>query len=219
MMKIVDIKLGELIPYENNPRINDRAVNAVAKSISQFGFKQPIVIDRDNVIVAGHTRARAAEQLGLETVPCIRADDLTDEQIRAYRLADNKTAELAEWDIAKLDEELDKLKDLDMTAFGFEDMHKTFKSNMNNAEYQTEDDEYREFEEKFETSNIKDISTYDIPSTLVLAKTLTNLQFNIGILLSFNDETQAGTLEKTTINNIQRDINTIKKLYDELYNN
>lgn len=80
-------------------------------------------------------------------------------------------------------------------------------------------DTFLEFEEKFETTNIKDILSYDIPSTLVLAKTLTNLQFNIGILLSFNDETQSGTLEKTTINNIQKDINTIKKLYNELYNN
>lgn len=80
-------------------------------------------------------------------------------------------------------------------------------------------DTFLEFEEKFETTDIKDISNYDIPSTLVLAKTLTNLQFNIGILLSFNDETQSGTLEKTTINNIQKDINTIKKLYNELYNN
>ena len=80
-------------------------------------------------------------------------------------------------------------------------------------------DTFLEYEEKFETTNVLDISSYELPSTLELAKALTNLQYNIGILLSFNDETQAGTLEKTTINQIQKDINTVKKLYNELYNN
>ena len=120
-MKIVYKPLGDLRAYENNPRHNENAVAAVAASIEKFGWKQPIVIDADGVIVAGHTRARAAERLGLQTVPCVVADDLTDEEIRAYRLADNKTAELAGWDFDKLDAELEGLDAIgfDMSEFGF----------------------------------------------------------------------------------------------------
>lgn len=118
-MTIKEIKRTDLIPYENNPRINDAAVEAVANSIKQFGFKVPIVIDKNNVIVAGHTRHKAAELLGLEKVPCIVAADLTPEQIKAFRVADNKTAELAEWDFEKLEAELADI-DFDMTQFGFE---------------------------------------------------------------------------------------------------
>lgn len=121
-MKIIDLPIDELIPYENNPRNNAPAVKAVAESIKQFGFKVPIVIDKDNVIVAGHTRHQAALLLGLDSVPVIKADDLNDEQVRAFRLADNKTAELAEWDDEKLNLELAKLSDFDMTAFGFEEL-------------------------------------------------------------------------------------------------
>lgn len=119
-MHIVEKKLQEIKPYEKNPRKNDSAVDAVANSISQFGFKVPVVIDKDNVIVCGHTRYKAAEKLGLETVPCVVADDLTDEQIKAYRLADNKVGELAEWDIDLLGEELDGIFDIDMSDFGFD---------------------------------------------------------------------------------------------------
>lgn len=118
-MQIYDLPLDEIIPYENNPRKNDRAVDAVAESIKNFGFKVPIIVDSENVIVAGHTRLRAAEKLGLKTVPVIRADDLTEEQVTAYRLADNKTAELAEWDFDKLEAELALIEDIDMSAFGF----------------------------------------------------------------------------------------------------
>jgi site-specific DNA-methyltransferase (adenine-specific) len=112
------LKLSELKPYKNNPRKNDKAVDAVAASIKEFGFKVPVVIDGNNEIIAGHTRLKAAKKLGLTEVPCIRADDLTPAQVKAYRLADNKTAELAEWDLGALDIELAGL-DLDMTAFGF----------------------------------------------------------------------------------------------------
>lgn len=121
-MEVFELPLGELIPYENNPRKNDEAVEKVAASIREFGFKVPIIVDKENVIVAGHTRLKAAEVLGLKTVPVIRADDLTDEQVKAFRLADNKTAELAEWDLSALAEELEKLKDFDMTQFGFDDL-------------------------------------------------------------------------------------------------
>ena len=118
-MQIKEMKIGDLVPYENNPRHNENAVDAVAESIRRFGFKVPIIVDKDNVIVAGHTRLKAAEKLGLETVPVIMADDLTDEQIKAFRLADNKTGELAEWDFELLKEELHEIKGIDMSEFGF----------------------------------------------------------------------------------------------------
>ena len=118
-MKIIDVEITRLKEYENNPRVNDKAVEKVAASIREFGFKVPIVIDTNDVIVCGHTRLKAAQKLGLDEVPCIIADDLTDEQIKAFRLADNKTAEFAEWDFEKLDEELAALE-FDMTLFGFE---------------------------------------------------------------------------------------------------
>lgn len=113
------IKVNDLVPYENNPRLNDAAVDAVAASIKEFGFRVPIIIDKNNVIVAGHTRLKAALKLGLEDVPVIIADDLTDEQIRAFRLADNKVGEIAEWDLEKLEEELKHIN-IDMSNFGFD---------------------------------------------------------------------------------------------------
>ena len=119
-MEIIYKKVGDLIPYEKNPRKNAKAVKYVAQSIEEFGFKQPIIIDRDNVVVCGHTRLMATKQLGIEEVPCIVADDLTDEQIKAFRLADNKVSEQAEWDIGLLNEELDDILNVDMGDFGFD---------------------------------------------------------------------------------------------------
>jgi len=118
-MKIIEKAVDTLIPYENNPRRNDEAVKYVANSIKEFGFKVPIVIDKDNVIIAGHTRLKAAQELGLEKVPCIVADDLTEEQIKAFRIADNKTGEQAAWDFAKLDKELEDIFNINMKDFGF----------------------------------------------------------------------------------------------------
>ena len=120
-MKIIELKIDVLKPYDKNPRKNKEAVKYVAESIKEFGFKQPIVIDKNNVVVCGHTRLLAAKQLGLKEVPCILADDLTEEQINAYRLVDNKTNEFAEWDYELLNEELFNLPSLDMELFGFEE--------------------------------------------------------------------------------------------------
>lgn len=121
-MQIHDILISELQEYENNPRNNDGAVDAVAESIREFGFKVPLVVDGERVIIAGHTRMKAARKLGLESVPCVIADDLTPEQIKAFRLADNKTGELAGWNFEKLEEELAALSgSLDMASFGFDD--------------------------------------------------------------------------------------------------
>lgn len=118
-MKIIEKKIDDLTPYRNNPRNNENAVDAVAASIKEFGFKVPIVIDTDGVIIAGHTRHKAAQKIGMKKVPCIIADDLTPEQIKAFRVADNKVSEFATWDFEKLEEELAALS-LDMSAFGFE---------------------------------------------------------------------------------------------------
>lgn len=117
-MDIINKKIDELIPYANNPRNNEEAVKYVANSIKEFGFKVPIIIDKNNEIVAGHTRLKAAKELGLKEVPCIIADDLTDEQIKAFRLVDNKVSEQSQWDFNLLDEELNDL-DIDMEDFGF----------------------------------------------------------------------------------------------------
>lgn len=121
-MKIVDKPIEWLRPYENNPRNNEQAVEAVANSIKEFGFKVPIVATIDGEIVNGHTRFKAAKFLKLKTVPVLIADDLTEEQIKAFRLADNKTGELADWDVELLYSELDELTGFDMTMFGFEDI-------------------------------------------------------------------------------------------------
>lgn len=117
-MEIVNIAVDKLVPYENNPRNNTEAIQYVANSIKEFGFKVPLVIDSDNVVICGHTRLLAAKQLGLKDVPCVVADDLTDEQIKAFRLADNKVSEIATWDLDKLQLELDFL-DCNMEEFGF----------------------------------------------------------------------------------------------------
>ena len=118
-MKIFDVALSELKAYKNNPRkIPSEAVDAVVNSIKEFGFKVPVIIDSDNVLIAGHTRVEAAKKLGFTEVPCVIADDLNEQQMKAFRLADNKTSELSSWDFEKLDVELKNL-DFNMAEFGF----------------------------------------------------------------------------------------------------
>lgn len=119
MMRPTDIK-----PYENNPRLNDLAVDKVAESIKAFGFRNPIIVDKDGVIIAGHTRWKASIKLGLEQVPVIVAKDMTEEQVKAFRIADNKTGEFAEWDYEKLLAEIEDLKlaDFDTELTGFSDV-------------------------------------------------------------------------------------------------
>lgn len=127
-LKITYKKTEDLIPYINNPRNNDGAVDKVASSIKNFGFKVPIVVDGDNEIIAGHTRLKAAKKLGMDEVPCIVADDLNDGQIKAFRLADNKVSEFADWDMEMLEKELLDIKDIDMDFkmedFGFSPLKK-----------------------------------------------------------------------------------------------
>ena len=121
-MKVLSKKIEDIHPYERNPRRNENAVEAVARSIKEFGWQQPIVVDKDMVVIVGHTRLKAAEQLGLKEVPVVVADNLTSEQVQAYRLADNKTGEIAEWDFALLPIELKDLQevDFDLSTLGFD---------------------------------------------------------------------------------------------------
>ena len=119
-MKVVYMAVSELVPYENNPRNNEKAVEAVANSIREFGFKNPIIVDRQKVIVSGHTRRLAALKLGLDQVPVVYADDLTEDQIKAFRLADNRVAEMAAWDEDLLKEEMAKAVDFEFGDYGFD---------------------------------------------------------------------------------------------------
>ena len=144
-MKIEELKIESIKPYEKNPRKNDAAVDGVAESIKQFGFQQPIVIDSKGVIIAGHTRYKAAKKLGLATVPCVRADQLTKEQVKAYRILDNKLAEKSTWDFETLAEEL-KSFEFDFEKFDVNfDCEKMFADYFMENEYQQstilEDDE------------------------------------------------------------------------------
>jgi ParB-like chromosome segregation protein Spo0J len=154
-VKVEIIDIDKLIPYARNPRKNDAAITKVSASIKEFGFKQPIVVDTDMVIVAGHTRYEASKKLGLEQVPVVIADDLTEAQIKAYRIADNKTNEYAEWDYDLLKLEIDDLielnYDLDLTSYDQNEIKNLYKDNE-----QENIDDYKEQEIKtvFEVSII-----------------------------------------------------------------
>lgn len=120
-LQIIYQNVDALIPYINNPRFNDNAVDKVASSIKNFGFKNPIIVDGNNEIIAGHTRLKAAKKLGIKEVPTIKVEDLTDSQIKAFRIADNKVAEFSQWDFETLESELEMLElDFNMEEFGFE---------------------------------------------------------------------------------------------------
>lgn len=115
------LPISEVLPYAKNPRKNNKAVAFVKESIRQFGFKVPIIIDSKREIICGHTRILAAKSLGMTEIPCIFADDLTDEQVKAFRLADNKVSEFSEWDLDLLNNELSEIAEIDMGDFGFSD--------------------------------------------------------------------------------------------------
>lgn len=119
-MEVKNVSIDSIKPYKNNPRDNEAGVDAVANSIKQFKWQQPIVVDKDNVIIVGHTRYLAAKKLGLKEVPVKVATGLTPEQVKAYRLADNKTGELTDWNLDLLDDELDSIIDINMSDFGFD---------------------------------------------------------------------------------------------------
>ena len=122
-MKIVYLALDEIKPYENNPRNNKEAIKHVARSIKEYGFRVPLVLDKKHVIITGHTRYFAAKKLGLEEIPCIIAADMPKDKVKAFRLADNKVAEYSEWDETLLKQELQMLTELgfELGSTGFND--------------------------------------------------------------------------------------------------
>lgn len=119
--KVQMMSIDDVVPYENNPRDNKSAIEYVANSIRDFGFRNPIIVDKDNVIIAGHTRLEAAKQLEMRQVPVIVASDLTDEQVKAFRIIDNKTAEQSDWNMLKLSKEIIGI-DFELTDFGFSEI-------------------------------------------------------------------------------------------------
>lgn len=129
------VKIQDIIPYDKNPRINDDSVDKVAASIREFGFKVPIMLDSKNVIIAGHTRLKAAKKLKLKELPCVYADDLSDEQVKALRLADNKVGESSLWDEDLLSEELSEILNIDMDAFGFGTVKEAVEEAFNDDKY------------------------------------------------------------------------------------
>lgn len=155
-IKIIYKSVDEIQQYEKNPRKNDHAVDYVANSIKEFGFKVPIVIDRSGTIIAGHTRYKAAKQLGLTEVPCIIADDLSPEQVKAFRIADNKTGERAVWDNELLKLEMLDLQslDFDLTGTGFDELEIDKLLNEEPYEFGANmGDEFQEYDEDIEVNH------------------------------------------------------------------
>lgn len=170
MEKVMDVKnipIGEIVPYARNAKKHGkRQIDNVAESIRQYGFVQPVVIDRDGVIVIGHCRVLAAKKLGMEAVPCVCVDDLTPEQVNALRLVDNKTNE-SDWDMDLLSMELPEIdlsafdfdwdfQDTDETALTNEEREQEFKERMERGELSDDDEEYQEFLKKFEAKKTTD---------------------------------------------------------------
>lgn len=122
-LTVTEIDISLLTPYETNPRVNEKAVDYVVESIANFGFKVPIIVDANNVIICGHTRYKAALRLNMDTVACIVATDLTQAQTKAFRIADNKVSEYSKWDEDLLRQELEALEglDVDMSSLGFQE--------------------------------------------------------------------------------------------------
>lgn len=156
-MNIIEMNIKDIHPYKNNPRINNEAVKYVAESIKEFGFKVPIIIDKNNEIICGHTRYKASKSLKLDKVPCIVADDLSEEQIKAFRLVDNKVSEKCEWDFNLLQDELSNIINIDMATFDFElfdkDPKETEKSDEISEEYKPN--------ERERTNNTYNLGLYD----------------------------------------------------------
>lgn len=156
-MEVKSMSIDDIKPYENNPRNNDDAVDAVANSINKFGWQQPIVVDIGGVIIAGHTRYKAAQKLGLKTVPVVVAKDLSEEQVKAYRLADNKSGELATWDDELLEDELVGIDDIDMADFGFDDSDKEINDEADVDSLDLSDNVEEKFELKVECQDEKSL--------------------------------------------------------------
>lgn len=208
--QIIYKSVDELVPYENNPRDNEEAVEYVANSIREFGFKVPIVVDKNYIIVAGHTRLKASKKLGLEKVPVIIADDLSDEKIKAFRIADNKVGELATWEEKLLQAELDELisQSVDMTEYGFTD------EDFAEVENEAEEDDYEEelpkeprtkYGEVYQLGNHR-MMVGDATKEEDVAKLMDGEKLNLLVTdPPYNVAYEGGTKDKLTIQNDSMD--------------
>ena len=143
-MQVREYDINSIKPFPDNPRRIENGIEKVAESIRQFGFRNPIILDKDGYIIAGHVRYEAAKQLGFKSLPGICADDLTEKQIELFRIVDNKTGEIAGWDYLELEKELQEIRDIDMSAFGFEEMETELKDLWT----ETKEEEEKEQKEK-----------------------------------------------------------------------
>ena len=145
-LEIVYVSIDKIKPYKNNPRNNKKAIDKVAKSIREYGFKVPCVLDSNFVLITGHTRYEAAKKIGMKKIPCIIADDLSTAKANAFRIADNKVAEYSTWDMEKLKEELSKiqLEDIEFDEMGFDDDFSLEKLGLVTMEEGTDGDENEE---------------------------------------------------------------------------
>lgn len=198
MMNVIDIPIKAIKPYKHNPRKNDRAVEYVANSLRTFGWKQPIVIDENYEIVAGHTRWKAAKTLGMETCPCVLADDLTPEQVQAYRLADNKLAEMSDWDFDLLEMEMNDIDPnlFDMADFGFfnddieEGPDKTYTAKIDIPQYTPKG-------EKPDYSELCDREKYDELIQEINAKVQRLMENSALVIIDFDDAIRDGYVNLT----------------------
>jgi len=156
-LEIVMKKVSDITPYENNPRKNEATALKLKKAIEAFGFKNPIIIDHDNVIVSGHARLKAAQMLGMEEVPCTYAEGLTEDEIRGFRIADNKTAEIAGWNYDKLVEEMTALSEVgfDLDFSGFNEAEQLFYSERDITPDKPDKEEFKEYRDDAEATTIK----------------------------------------------------------------
>ena len=137
-LEIKYLPINQIYPYDNNPRKNDKGVKPLMESIKKFGFSFPITIDKENVIISGHTRYKAALKLKLKEVPCVRREDLTDEQDKALRLVDNQISSISEWDFGKREDEFKKITSIDLTCLGFEKSTDEFINDMLENEFKSQ---------------------------------------------------------------------------------
>lgn len=208
MIQITYKKTEDLIPYENNPRtIPEEAINAVAESIQEFGFKNPILIDKNNVIVAGHTRRLASLKLGLDMVPCVIVDDLTPQQVKALRLADNKTNELAEWDISELNFELSDLLDFDMERFGFGEEEEEGKKGEEKVEAEVQ------FSEVLNEEHNYIVLYFDNDIDWLQAETLLQLP-KVKALLTNKDGKESKTFKRTGVARVMKGSEAIRRIQE-----
>lgn len=156
-LEIVMKKVSDITPYENNPRKNEATALKLKRAIEAFGFKNPIILDENDVIVSGHARLKAAQMLGMEEVPCTYANGLTEDEIKGFRIADNKTAELAGWDYDKLVTEMTELSDIgfDLDYSGFNEAEQIYYSGTDATPDKQDREEFKDYEADAEASVIK----------------------------------------------------------------